>query len=156
MESSFKLTSSAFKQGDHIPPTYSYKGENHSPPLAWSGVPVGTKSFVLINDDPDAPMGCWTHWVVWNIPGDATSLAEGVGVKGTKILKETRQGITDFGFAGYGGPAPPSGEHHYYFKLYALKDSLKLPSGSGKVKVEAAIKDLIIGKAELMGLYAAK
>ena len=156
MESTFTLNSPAFKNGSPIPDKYAYKTGNLSPPLQWVGAPANTKSFVLINDDPDAPSKVWTHWVLWNIPADCKELKEGVGVKASKIMGDISQGITDFGDAGYGGPAPPSGVHKYMLKLYALSDTLKLSKVSGKKKVEDAMKALILAKAELMGTYAAK
>ena len=161
MESKFVLSSPAFKNGDPLPLIYSNGDKNLSPPLQWKGAPADTKSYVLINDDPDAPTPTknWNHWVVWNIPADCAELKEGAGIKGSKLTgfsAPVSQGITDFGYAGYGGPAPPSGTHRYFFKLYALKSSLKLASGSGKVKVETAMKELILAQAELMGTFTSK
>src|SRR5262245_65191473 len=109
-----KLTSTAFSEGGMIPKQYAYKDKNLSPPLAWSDVPPGTKSFALICDDPDAPRkDPWVHWVIFNIPADRRELPE--GVKAEKI--GAKQGTNDYQETGYGGPAPPSGTHRYYFKL---------------------------------------
>jgi len=148
-----KLTSTAFSEGGMIPKQYAYKDKNLSPPLAWSDVPPGTKSFALICDDPDAPRkDPWVHWVIFNIPADRRELPE--GVKAEKI--GAKQGTNDYKEIGYGGPAPPSGTHRYYFKLYALDTMLDLKEGATKQELEAAMNGHVLAKAELMGKFAAR
>jgi Raf kinase inhibitor-like YbhB/YbcL family protein len=148
-----KVTSSAFGEGGMIPAEYTADGRNISPPLAWTGGPEGTKSFALINDDPDAPMGTWVHWVLYNIGPDVTSLNENVLPEET-LPNGAIQGTTDFGRIGYGGPAPPSGTHRYYFKVYALDTILDLPTGATKRQVEAAIDGHVLAEGQLMGKYS--
>lgn len=147
-----KVTSSAFQEGQMIPAKYTADGEDISPPIAWTGVPEGTRSIALINDDPDAPMGTWVHWVVWNIPPEMTSLDEGVP-DDAALTNGTRQGKTDFGSIGYGGPAPPSGVHRYFFKVYALDTMLDLSAGATKADLEKAMKGHILAQGQLMGKY---
>jgi len=139
-----KLTSPAFQQNQMIPPKYTCQGEDVSPPLVVENIPQGTKSLVLIVDDPDAPMGTWVHWVVYNIPVQNT-IAEG-SVPG-------HQGSNDFGKVDYGGPCPPSGTHRYFHKIYALDTTLQFSRTPSKRDVEATMKGHILGQAELMGLY---
>ena len=150
-----KVTSSAFGEGQMIPAEYTADGRNISPPLEWSPAPVGTKSIALINDDPDAPMGTWVHWVVYNIPADATSLEENVPPDET-LANGAQQGTTDFGRIGYGGPAPPSGTHRYYFKVYALDMKLDLPARASKGQVESVMAGHILAHGQLLGMYARK
>lgn len=149
-----KLTSSAFKDSEDIPIKYTADGEDISPPLTWEDVPEKTKSFALINDDPDAVTGNWVHWLIFNIPADQTALQE--NFPSDIFLKNGAiQGITDFGTHGYGGPAPPSGRHRYFFKLYALDTMLDI--GSQKVTrevLEKALKGHVLDAAELMGFYS--
>jgi len=114
-----KVTSSAFQQGANIPSKFTCDGANTNPPLQISDVPAEAKSLVLIVDDPDAPSGLFTHWAVWNISPQATTIAEGSTPKGA-------QGTNDFGKSGYGGPCPPSGAHRYYFRVFALDRELDL------------------------------
>ncbi len=104
------ITSSAFEHDALIPPKYTCDGDDISPPLQWDVVPEGTKSIALISDDPDAPMGTWVHWVLFNLPADTTQLHENIPPEKT-LLNGAKQGITDFGRIGYGGPCPPSGTH---------------------------------------------
>ena len=141
-----KLTSSAFEDGGEIPRKYGYKNGNREPPLTMNGVPEGTKSLALIMDDPDA-MGAvgkvWVHWVMWNI--DPTN---------TELENLMKDGMTDFGEVGYGGPAPPDKRHTYVFKLYALDSELDLPDKSTKADVEKAMEGHIIEQAILEGTYA--
>ena len=144
----FNLTSPAFKEGDTIPKEYTCEGQNHSPELHWSEVPANTQGYALIVDDPDAPVGTFTHWVLFNIPGNASALAQGAtsGVAGRN----------DFGRSGYGGPCPPRGHgpHRYFFKLAALDvASLNLKPGASRSSVEAALQGHILGEAQLMGRY---
>jgi Raf kinase inhibitor-like YbhB/YbcL family protein len=150
-----KLTSTAFTDGGAIPAQYTCDGDNVSPPLAWSGVPAGTKSFVLICDDPDAPGKTWVHWVAYCIPGEAQSLAEGLPT--LKILRQhgsMEQGVNDFRLVGYGGPCPPPGKpHRYYFKLFALKTPPEVGPGATKADVERAMAGKVVDQTQLMGTY---
>ncbi len=146
------VTSSAFEEAAMIPSKYTCDGENVSPPLQWDGLPEATKSIALISDDPDAPMGVWVHWVVWNIPVDAGSLAE--NIPPDKVLSNgIKQGITDFQRHGYGGPCPPSGTHRYYFKIYALDTELDVVNSSTKAELLGAMEGHIIAEGQLMGKY---
>jgi Raf kinase inhibitor-like YbhB/YbcL family protein len=147
-----KLTSTAFKDGLMIPSQYSCDGDDISPALAWADAPDGTKSFVLISDDPDAPIGTWVHWVIYNIPAETRELSEGIS-SDKKLSDGTLQGINDFRKIGYGGPCPPGGKHRYYFKLYALDTKLNLSSGATKKEVEKAIQGHVLAQAQLMGTY---
>lgn len=152
---SFQASSSAFSNEGPIPSKYTCDGQNVSPPIEWSDPPVGAECFALINDDPDASGGDWVHWVAWNIPADKRGLPE--NFPGDKELKDgTRQGTTDFGQVGYGGPCPPSGTHRYFFKLYALKSSLTLAPGSTKRDLLAAIKNLTLASCQFYGTYQRK
>jgi Raf kinase inhibitor-like YbhB/YbcL family protein len=152
----FSLTSNAFKEGAPVPVKHTCDGADVSPPLAWSGAPAGTRAFALIADDPDAPAGTWVHWVLYDLPGATTRLPENVSKTETLAdLGGALQGRTDFRRPGYGGPCPPPGPaHRYFFKLYALDALLKLAAGSSKKEVEAAMKDHVLGTAQLMGTYA--
>lgn len=149
----FKLSSPAFADGQMIPPKYTADGEDISPPLAWEGLPQETQSLALICDDPDAPVGTWVHWLIWNIPRDAGSLSENVPMQ-QQLATGARQGVNDFGRIGYGGPAPPRGTHRYFFRLYALNTVLDLPAGARRAQLEKAMKGRILGQAQLMGKYA--
>jgi Raf kinase inhibitor-like YbhB/YbcL family protein len=143
---------SVFGNNETIPKKYTCDGDDLSPPLSWEGRPEGTVSYVLIVDDPDAPAGTFTHWVLYNIPGDLNSLPE--GVPQGKEVKYGYQGRNDFGAYGYGGPCPPRGKpHRYFFKLYALDTKLDLPPGAKRGDVERAMKGHVIGEAQLIGLY---
>jgi Raf kinase inhibitor-like YbhB/YbcL family protein len=146
------ITSSAFKEGQMIPAKYTCDGDNISPPLNWQQVPKGVKSFALICDDPDAPIGIWIHWVLWNIPAEANGLPEAVPAT-TKLPDGSKQGITDFRRPGYGGPCPPSGTHRYFFKIYALDTMLDLPDTSTKQNLLEAMKGHILAEGSLMGKY---
>ncbi len=150
---SFALNSTAFKNGDAIPNRYTCDGADVSPALSWSGVPAGTHSLALIADDPDAPMGVWTHWVIWNIPAQAAALPK--GVPGTATLDSgARQGRNDFRRIGYNGPCPPPGKpHRYFFNLYALDAALNLNAGAGKDELERAMKGHVLSRTEWMGMY---
>ncbi|NOX38859.1 MAG: YbhB/YbcL family Raf kinase inhibitor-like protein [Calditrichaeota bacterium] len=150
---SFILKSPAFEHGKPIPLKYTCDGPDVSPPLSWSGTPAGTKSFVLICDDPDAPVGTWVHWVIYNIPGDRTELPEGVA-KENIVLEDVRQGINDFQRIGYGGPCPPGGKpHRYFFKLYALDIESNWEAGLTKEEVLEKMENHVLGQTELMGTY---
>jgi hypothetical protein len=144
-----KVTSSAFQQGGNIPSKFSCDGPNSSPPLQISDVPSEAKSLVLIVDDPDAPSGLFTHWAVWNISPQTTTIGEGSTPKGV-------QGTNDFGKSGYGGPCPPSGTHRYYFKVFALDRGLDLPVEAKRSQLDAAMKGHVITQGELMGRYSRK
>lgn len=142
-----QLTSSAFTEGSIIPKKYTCDGEDISPALEWSSVPPGTLSLALIVDDPDAPIGTFVHWVLYDIPADATGLPEGVTGTGT-------QGKSGFGKTGYGGPCPPKGPaHRYYFKLFALDITLSLKAGGTKADVEEAMHGHILAQGQVMGKY---
>ena len=147
-----QLKSPAFEAGGMIPAKYTCDGLDVSPPLRWADPPAGTKTFALIADDPDAPVGTWVHWVLWNIPTDASGLDENLP-KTASLPSGAQQGTTDFRRIGYGGPCPPSGTHRYFFKLYALDTILELPSSTTKRDLEGAMQGHILGQAELMGQY---
>lgn len=149
----FVLRSPDFANGADIPKQFTCSGVDHSPALEWSGVPAETKSFALIADDPDAPVGTWVHWVIFNIPGAAHSLHGGIEKK-DQIADGTRQGQNDFRKIGYNGPCPPPGKpHRYYFKLYALRSELSLSAGATKSDVERAMEGVVLAHAEWMGRY---
>lgn len=148
-----ELKSSAFKDGEAIPARYTCEGENISPELTWSGVPGGTQSFALIMDDPDAPSGVFTHWVIFNIPADSRELSEAVPTQ-SQLPSGALQGRTDFGRIGYGGPCPPPGSpHHYRFTLYALEKQLELAAGTSKRPVLNAAAGHILAQAKIVGIY---
>jgi Raf kinase inhibitor-like YbhB/YbcL family protein len=149
----FTLQSSAFVNGGGISREYTCDGADLSPALNWEGVPAGTHSLALIADDPDAPVGTWTHWVIWNIPAQATSLPE--AVPKVEVLENgARQGRNDFRRIGYGGPCPPPGKPHgYFFKLYALDAALGIKAGAKRSELELSMKGHVLSKAELMGTY---
>jgi len=147
------LTSPAFEDGGTIPSRFTCDGADLSPHLQWSNVPTGTKSLALICDDPDAPMGTWVHWVLFDLPADTTSLREGVPADDT-IQGSAIQGKNDFGRIGYGGPCPPRGKaHRYFFKLYALDSRLELKPGAKKKDVEKAMKGRVLAQGQLVGRY---
>ncbi|PKO24048.1 MAG: YbhB/YbcL family Raf kinase inhibitor-like protein [Chloroflexi bacterium HGW-Chloroflexi-1] len=147
-----KLTSSAFGDGDMIPRRYTCDGDDVSPPLAWTGVPAGTKALALICDDPDAPVGTWVHWVLFGLPADMTQLPEGVPAMQT-LENGAIHGTNSWKRVGYGGPCPPSGTHRYFFKLYALDGPLALGSNATARDVQAAMKGHVLTEAQLMGRY---
>ena len=148
-----QLSSSSFTAGGNIPRQFTCEGEDISPELSWKNAPSGTKTFVLIVHDPDAPRaGGFTHWVVYNLPANVTHIAQHAP-KSEKLPAGGIQGKNDFGQTGYKGPCPPSGTHRYYFYLYALDTELKLTPGANKDEVEKAIKGHVLQKAELMGKY---
>ena len=153
----FALTSPAFKPDDRIPAKYTGEGADVSPPLEWSDPPEGAKSFALICDDPDAPMGTWDHWLLWNLAGDLRKLPENVAKTETvAALGGARQGKNSWPKIGYNGPMPPKGHgtHHYHFDLYAIDTALDLKTGADKKALLAAMKGHILGKATLMGTYS--
>jgi Raf kinase inhibitor-like YbhB/YbcL family protein len=149
----FTIKSTAFPNGGEIPRKYTCSGENVSPALAWSGAPSNARSLALIADDPDAPGGTWTHWVIWNIPAHAGSLAEAVPPN-PSLDNGASQGRNDFGRTGYGGPCPPPGRpHRYFFRAYALDAALDVKPGAGRTDLESAIKSHIVAQAEWMGMF---
>jgi Raf kinase inhibitor-like YbhB/YbcL family protein len=152
--SDLKLESPAFAQGAAIPARYTCHGEDRSPPLEWSGVPPGTRSFVLIVDDPDAPAlrRPWVHWLRYNLPSDQRAVAEGEGNRAPTVGEDAR---TDADALGYHGPCPPSGRHRYYFRLFALDAVLRsLGPTTDRGSLERAMAGHVLGKAELMGTCA--
>ncbi len=149
----FEVTSSAFAQGEPIPVKYTCDGDDISPPLAWGDPQEGVESFALINDDPDAPVGTWVHWVLFNLPADARSLPERVPPD-AELPDGSRHGQNSWRRLGYGGPCPPSGTHRYFFKLYALDTSLQLGPGADKKQVLEAMEGHVLAEAELMGVYS--
>lgn len=149
----FEIKSSAFAANSTIPSKYTCDGSDVSPPLSWKDVPAGTKSFALISDDPDAPVGTWVHWVMWNIPSTVSSLKEGME-KSASLSDGTKQGMSDFKRPGYGGPCPPGGTHRYFFKLYALDTTLDLPANATKAQLEVAMKGHILGQTQIIGTYS--
>lgn len=147
------ITSAGFEHEGIIPNAYSCDGADISPELNWTGVPAGAQSLALIMDDPDAPGGTFVHWVIFNIPADATGLEENVPKTAT-LASGAIQGRNGFGEIGYGGPCPPSGQsHRYFFKLYALDTTLDLASGASKAQLLAAIEGHILAEAQLMGNF---
>jgi Raf kinase inhibitor-like YbhB/YbcL family protein len=147
------LASRAFKEGAMIPKQHTGEGADVSPALSWSNAPAGTAAFVLVCDDPDAPVGNWVHWVLYDIPADLAALDEGVPRKDT-VLGSAKQGRTDFRNNYYQGPMPPPGKpHRYVFKLYAIDRATGLPPGATKEKVLKAIEGHVLAEAQLMGLY---
>ena len=150
-----QLTSGAFSEGDPIPTKYTCDGNDVSPPLTWGDPPGGTASFALISDDPDAPVGTWVHWVLYNLPADVRSLPEGVPAD-AELPDGSRHGQNSWRRLGYGGPCPPGGTHRYFFKLYALDTTIELPSGANKEEVLKAMEGHILGQTELMGVYSRK
>jgi Raf kinase inhibitor-like YbhB/YbcL family protein len=142
-----KITSSAFQEGANIPSKFTCDGSDASPPLQIAGVSLDAKSLALIVDDPDAPSGLFTHWMVWNILPQTSAIGEGSTPKGV-------QGANDFGKSGYGGPCPPSGTHRYYFKIFALDCKLDLPFGAKRGQLDAAMKGHVLAQGELMGRYS--
>ena len=143
-----KITSSAFQGRGNIPSKFTCDGGDISPPLRFEGTPGEAKALALIVDDPDAPGGLFTHWVVWNIDPKTNEMAEG------SAPSNAVQGKNDFGKSGYGGPCPPSGTHRYFFKIFALDRRLDLPVGSKRAQLEAQMRDHIIAQGELMGRYS--
>jgi Raf kinase inhibitor-like YbhB/YbcL family protein len=147
-----KLTSPAFSEGVLIPAQYTCAGDDSSPPLAWNDIPSGAKSLALIADDPDAPVGTWVHWVVFNLPVTAGGLPE--GIKDEKQLPGgSVQGTNSWRRTGYGGPCPPSGTHRYFFKLYALDTLLALGNNTTAKDLQAAMKGHILAETQLMGRF---
>ena len=150
------IRSSAFPNHGEIPVRYTCDGDDVSPALEWSGVPSSAKSLVLIVDDPDAPDPrapklTYVHWVLYDIPSSATGLPERVTTD--QLPPGTLEGLNDWKRTGYGGPCPPIGRHRYFFKLYSLDIVLPRIDGATKAKVESAMKDHVLERAELVGTY---
>lgn len=144
---SIQITSRAFNEASTIPRLYTCDDQNVSPPITWTGIPTDTVSLALIMDDPDAPVGTWVHWVLFNLPADLSGLDQGKTAGGV-------EGINDFKKIGYGGPCPPKGSNHrYIIKLYALDTLLDLKSGATKNQLESAMRGHIIALGQLMGKY---
>ena len=148
--SSISITSPSFQASGDIPAKFTCNGTNVSPELQISSVPNEAKSLVLIVDDPDAPRGLFTHWIVWNIDPKTTRVAE------NSAPTAGVQGINDFGKRNYGGPCPPSGTHRYFFKIFALDTKLELKPGARRAELDAAMRGHILAQGELMGRYSHK
>lgn len=149
----FSLSSSSFQNGSDIPKQFTCSGADISPGLKWSNPPAGTKTFALIADDPDAPAGTWTHWLVYDLPPQTAALQENLP-KTDDIPSGGKQGRNDFRKIGYGGPCPPPGKpHRYFFKLYALDEVLNLKPAEDRRQLEQAMKGHVLGQAELMGKF---
>lgn len=150
------ITSTAFAPNGEIPRRFTCEGEDLSPPLAWTGAPAGTKSFALVVDDPDAPdpaapKTTWVHWILYDLPADATGLAEGVAP--AALPAGTREGVNDWHRTGWGGPCPPIGRHRYFFKLYALDAVLGDLGRPTKSALEKAMAGHVLARAERVGTY---
>ncbi|HOI39728.1 MAG TPA: YbhB/YbcL family Raf kinase inhibitor-like protein [Methanobacterium sp.] len=153
----FQITSTAFVQGGQIPQKYTANGDNISPPLAWTSAPQKTISFTITCEDPDASGsggGAFFHWIVFDIPGNVTQLAEGITNQRT-LDNGAKQGTNDLGTIGYTGPSPPSGTHRYAFKIYALDVMLNLDAGATKEQVTNAMQGHILGQTQITGKYGA-
>ncbi len=154
----FTITSSAFDEGAMIPQKYSLNGENISPEITWHGAPKETKSFVIIMEDPDIPMpkfliSAWTHWIVYDIPAETTSIPAALPVKAT-LESGIKQGKTSFMKTGYNGPKPPFGTHRYFFNIYAIDKTINLiPEKTNKKKIINAMQGSILATGKLMGQY---
>ncbi len=149
-----KVQSPAFANGAAISAQYTCKGANVSPPLHWSGVPKNGQSLALIVNDPDAPSGDYTHWLVYGMAPNVSHLPEDVE-KTPEVAGIGRQGTNDFRNIGYGGPCPPPGRpHRYFFRVYALDTAIELPAGATRRDLEDAIQGHVIAQGELMGTFA--
>lgn len=145
-----KIESAAFKHSENVPQKYSCEGSDVNPPLTISDVPAGTKSLALIMDDPDAPVGTWVHWLVWNITPQTKELKENA------VPVNAVQGKNSWGRSSYGGPCPPGGTHRYFFKVYALDCLLSLTSSADVKQLEKALQTHVLAEASLMGKYSRK
>ena len=151
---SLSISSAAFNEGERIPDKYTCEGEDISPQLSWRDAPEGTKSFVLICDDPDAPMGTCDHWLIYNIPADSEGLSEAVPTD-ESLTDGSKHGLNSWKNTNYGGPCPPPGNpHRYFFKLYALDTMLPLTSEVNKSSLENTMQDHILEEAQLMGTFS--
>jgi hypothetical protein len=147
MDTVFAISSPAFEEGQPIPPRFTADGSDVSPEIRLENPPGGVASFALIMDDPDAPAGTWVHWVVWNLPATADTVAEG------SLPDAAVEGRNSWGRNRYNGPSPPSGTHRYFFKLYALDTTLDLPTGTDKTGLLRAMQGRVLAEAVLMGTY---
>jgi Raf kinase inhibitor-like YbhB/YbcL family protein len=147
-ESKISVSSSAFHSGESIPARFTCKGANVNPPLEFQNIPSNAKSLALIVDDPDAPSGLFTHWLVWNIASTAGQIAE------KSMPPGAVQGTNGFGKSGYGGPCPPSGTHRYFFRVLALDRMLDLKSGAKRAELDKAIAGHVVARGELMGRFS--
>lgn len=145
-----RISSPAFAHGEAIPARYTCDGQDTNPPLAVGDVPAGTRSLALIVDDPDAPMGTWVHWVMWNIPPESREIGE------NSVPAGAVQGVNSWKRNRYGGPCPPSGTHRYFFRLYALDTALTLAPTIASAALERAMAGHILATGELMGTYRRK
>lgn len=157
MPDDLRFTSFPFTPSESIPQTYTCEGNDVSPSLEWTHVPDGTESIALIMDDPDAPGQTFTHWVLFNLPGDARRLPRALDVAaefGERSLSP-QEGANDFGDIGYGGPCPPPGDgpHRYFFRLYALDAVLDLDRGASKSQVTAAMNGHVLDETDLVSTY---
>ena len=149
-----KVSSAAFKEGEPIPPQHTCDGVNISPSLEWTPTP-GAKTLALVCDDPDAPAGTFTHWLVYNLPGATMGLIENMPAQAQeKVGGVGMQGTNDFGKVGYGGPCPPKGTHRYFFKVYALDSELPLKPGATKDQLIKAMEGHMLAQGQLMGTYS--
>lgn len=149
----FVLESPGFGSGEAIPRKYTCDGENHSPPLRWSGAPAGAAGFALVAEDPDAPGGTFVHWLIYDLPAHARELPESVP-QTRELPNGARQGQNSFGNIGYGGPCPPPGPaHRYFFRLFALDAKTKLPAGAARAELDRAMKGHLLAQVEWMGKY---
>ena len=147
------ISSPSFTNGGNIATKFTCDGADVSPQLKWTDPPAATKSFALLSDDPDAPVGNWNHWTLWNLPAEAHDLPEGIS-KDAHLPDGSHQGLNDFRKPGYNGPCPPPGKpHRYYFKIFALDSKLELSPKASKKELEAAMKGHILAQAEWMGRY---
>ena len=147
------ILSQAFKGEERIPTQYTCQGRDISPPISWQGIPPETEALVLIMDDPDAPRGVFTHWVIFNLPPEGQGLAEAIPTE-KQLPNGALQGSNDFGKIGYGGPCPPPGSpHHYQFNLYALDKRLDLVAGVSKKQTLEAMEGHVIVQGQLVGIY---
>ncbi len=149
------VTSSAFKNGEMIPLKYTADGRDISPPLKWKGDKAGVKSYVIVCDDPDAPGGTWVHWILYNIPPDINEIGEKTG-NTPELPGNAVHGRNSWGKVEYGGPAPPSGTHRYFFTVYSIDVEIHLPSAPGIHELQEAMKGHVINEGQLMGLYRRK
>ncbi|MBU1003547.1 MAG: YbhB/YbcL family Raf kinase inhibitor-like protein [Proteobacteria bacterium] len=147
-----KLISPSFDEGAAIPIQYTGDASDFSPAMEWDEAPEGTESFALICEDPDAPAGTWTHWLIYGIPGAAFRLSPKMPVMG-EHPSGLRQGLNSWGRIGYGGPCPPSGTHRYFFTLYALDSMPDLPPEASRAQLEQAMEGHVLATAQTMGTY---
>ena len=151
-----QIASFAFGEGQPIPAQHAFEDKDLSPPLQWTGVPPAAKSLALICDDPDAPMGTWVHWVLYDLPPTTAGLSEGLP-KSPELASGAKQGVNDYKRTGYGGPCPPPGKpHRYFFRLYALDASTGLKPGATKKELLRALEGHVLAEGQLMGTFQRK